>query len=113
MRNDTAGAFDVTGSGASTGKNVAVYAIPMPMPLRNPNPMNAPLGESARSVARSATAMIVTDQPNQSWGRYRFVTVTLIPPMMEMGDRERARPKRSTPDAVGDASLHAWKYTGR
>lgn len=81
----------------------------MPIPLRKPNPIKALFGEFTPSVARRATAIIVTDHPNHSCGRYRFVRVTLMPPMMEIGDRERARPNKSTPDAVGDAFLHAWK----
>ena len=41
-----------------------------------------------------------------------MVAATEMTPMMPAGARLKGMPNVSTPEAIGDAPLHAWKYTG-
>jgi hypothetical protein len=71
-------------------------------------PMDLARLESAVIVFNSPEATTRIAQPNQSCGRYRLNTLTLNPVSIVIGAMLNAIPNRSTPDAVGEASLHAW-----
>lgn len=108
MKNASASALDVTGSGARTGKYVAEYRMPTPTPMMIWNPIDVARAVSSVTVLISPTPTMTSAHAVQSCGRYRRDFATLTPAMIAMGPVEKQSPKRSMPDAVGEASLHAW-----
>ena len=107
MKADKAYALIVTGSGARTGKYAQAQTVPMPKPAIIWNPTDFPLDESSVSVLISPTPIVVNAHPTYICGLYRLKIGTEILAGMATGAVEKLRASRSTPEAIGEASLHA------
>ena len=102
-----------TSRGARTGNTNVDQHKPMPIPTITWYPIAAVREESAPRVLIRPNPRIVMLHPTQICGLYFLKREIEMPVTMEIGATVKERANISTPDDLGDAPWHPWKYTGK